>query len=34
VWAAILLIIVGLQIIMTGVIAELMVFLFKKGQRA
>jgi len=34
VWAAILLIIVGLQIIMTGVIAELMVFLFKKGQRS
>ena len=34
VWAAILFIIVGLQIIMTGVIAELMVFLFKKGQRA
>ncbi len=33
VWGAILLIIVGLQIVMTGVIAELMVFLFKKGQR-
>ncbi len=33
VWGAILLVIVGLQIIMTGVIAELMVFLFKKGQR-
>lgn len=34
VWGAILLVIVGLQIIMTGVIAELMVFLFKKGQRS
>jgi len=33
-WGSILLIIVGLQIITTGVIAELMVYLFKKGQRS